>query len=155
MSAQKKKKRESIIKGYFDGVQKDIEDNAILNLVATFEKLIFNKIPAATNNSKQILASNYVFNDPFSSSIQSFVKTHEDINNISGVLSILSGNISVTLENKLREIIEYRNRIAHGKRFGKESLLSVSEILEKLDETIEIALYRNLAQQKAAAGPGR
>lgn len=133
-----KKNRKNIIKEYFDKIQKDIEENTILNLVATFEKIIFIKIPPTINHSKQILSSNYNDQYPFSSSIKSFVKESSDINNISAIQTILTGSISVTLERKLKEIIAQRNRIAHGKRFGRESDLTVNETLEKLDEIIEI-----------------
>lgn len=133
----KKNKREYEIKEYFDRIQKDLEENAILNLVATFEKLIFYKIPNTINNSKRILSSGYHPQEPFSSSIQSFIKKPEDIKNMSAILDILSGSISVTLENKLKEIVHHRNRIAHGKRFGRESTLTVPEALEKLDEVLE------------------
>lgn len=135
---QKKKQREGMIKDYFDGVQKDLEDNTILNLVATFEKLIFNNIPEAINNSKEILNTHYSNQAPFSSSIKSFVKNMQDINAVSAIQGILSGHISTSLGNTLKEIIDYRNRIAHGKRFGKESQITISETLEMLDEVLEV-----------------
>lgn len=135
-----KKQRENMIKEYFDKVQKDLENNTILNLVATFEKLIFHNIPTAINNSKEILNTHYGERDAFSSSIKSFVKSQQDINNVSGIQNILSGNIPVTLENKLKEIIGYRHRIAHGKRFGKESQMTVFETLEILDEALEVVV---------------
>ncbi len=135
---KKKKNRENMIKDYFDTVQKDLEDNTILNLVAAFEKLVFDSIPVAINQSKEILNNHYNKVEPFSSAIKALVKSTQDINNISGIQNILSGNIPVTLENKLKEIIDYRNRIAHGKRFGKNSKLTVWETLEKLDEVLEV-----------------
>lgn len=137
---KKKKQREDMIKEYFDRVQKDLEDNTILNLVATFEKLIFNDIPTAINNSKEILDTHYNNQDPFSASIKSFVKSTQDINAVSAIQGILSGHISTSLGNNLKEIIDYRNRIAHGKRFGKESQITVSETLERLDEVLEVVV---------------
>jgi len=135
---RKKKSREKLINEYFNTVQKDLEDNTILNLVATFEKSVFNNVPTAINQSKDILQSHYSAFEPFSSSIKSFIKSTQDINNISGIQKLLSGNIPMALENKLKEIIDYRNRIAHGKRFGKNSLLTVWETMEKLDEVLEV-----------------
>ena len=137
IAGREKSKREHLIKKYFDKIQKDLEDNAILNLVATFEKLVYYNIPTTINNSKKILNSQYNNQEPFSSSIKSFVKSPQDINNVPAVLSILSGSIPVTLENKLKEIIDHRNRIAHGRRFGKESNVTVIETLERLDEASE------------------
>lgn len=134
---KRKTKRNDVINEYFDEIQKDLKDNAILSLVATFEKLVFYKIPTTIDSSKKILSSEYINHDPFSSSIKSFVKSTQDINNMSAIIGILSGSISVTLERKLKEIIDYRNRIAHGRRFGKESNLSVKETLERLDEVLE------------------
>lgn len=137
---KKKKQRDDMIKEYFDRVQKDLEDNTILNLVATFEKLIFNNIPTAINNSKEILNTHYSNQDPFSSSIKSFVKSTQDINAVSAIQGILSGHISTSLGKNLKEIIDYRNRIAHGKRFGKESQITVSETLERLDEVLKVVV---------------
>ncbi|MEA1967033.1 MAG: hypothetical protein U9N77_02275 [Thermodesulfobacteriota bacterium] len=85
---QKKTKRDHKIKEYFDRIQKDLEDNTILNLVATFEKLIFHKIPITINNSKDILSSRYNENEPFASFIKSFVKSPQDINNLSAIVKI-------------------------------------------------------------------
>jgi len=133
-----KKKREDSISAYFDILQKELEDNAILNLVATFEKLVFDQIPQATTRFKNILVSHYEQQEPFSSSVQAFVKNKQDINNLTGIQNILSGSISVTLENKLRDIFRYRDRIAHGRRFGKDSSLTVFETLESLDETLAV-----------------
>jgi len=134
----KRKNRSNLINDYFDTLQKDLYDFAVLNFVATFEKLIFNRIALAEQASKSILASNYETSAPFATSIKSFVKSKQDINNMSGVLNILSGAISTTLRNKLKEIIDYRNRIAHGKRFGKETDLTVLEIMTCLDEVLEV-----------------
>ncbi len=138
---QKKNQRENKIREYFDSIQRDLEDNTILNLVAIFEKIIFYKIPIAIDNSKKILTRHYDEHNPFSASIESFIKSTQDINKISDIQAILSNNISVTLGNKLKEIIDYRNRIAHGKRFGKETQLTIHQILEILDEVLESIAY--------------
>ncbi len=135
----KRKNRSNLINDYFDTLQKDLYDFAVLNLVATFEKMIFNRVSLAEQKSKTILASSYEMSAPFATSIKSFVKSKQDINNMSGVLNILSGTISTTLRNRLKEIIDYRNRIAHGKRFGKETDLTVLEIMACLDEVLEVA----------------
>jgi hypothetical protein len=132
-----KKKRNSLINEYFDVLQKDLEDSAVLNLVAVFESIAFNNIPSVVDKSKKKLSSHYIQSDPFSSSVKSFVKSTQDIKNISTIVDILSGNIPISLENDLKKIIDYRNRIAHGKRFGSTSDLSVRATIEKLDEVLE------------------
>lgn len=135
---KKKKNREKYINEYFDNLQKELTDNAILCLVATFEKLIFNKIPFVIETAKETLADNYDNGNPFSKTIKSFVKDTNNINKISDIQNLLIGNISMRLSNKLKEIIDYRHRIAHGRRFGQDTLLTVDEVLESLNEVINL-----------------
>jgi len=48
------------------------------------------------------------------------------------------GKSNIPLVARLTEIINYRNRLAHGKRFGQETTLTLEETLSVLDEILEI-----------------
>lgn len=136
----KKKNRDDAIKEYFDGMQKILEDNAIVNLVAVFEKVTFDSLNLATDDAKRLLDANYDEDMPFSSCITALVKTKDDVNNLSGLHSLASGTMSTSLAKDLKDIIEYRNRVAHGKRFGREIGKTVKDVLETLDEALLIVM---------------
>lgn len=137
---KKKSEREEEINSYFDQLQNSLRDGAVIEMVGIFERLLFLRIADTTNFAVNILEKNYSTEKPFSNSIKSFVKNKGDINNLSGLKQILLGNISDALHGKLREIIDYRNRIAHGRRFGRDSILTVENILEDLDKLLKTIL---------------
>ena len=134
----KKKNRDDAIKEYFDNMQKILEDNVIVNMVAVFERLTFESLNLATDNARKVLKENYREDKPFSSSVAALVKTKDDINNLSGIHSLATGSMTTSLAKDLKEIIEYRNRVAHGKRFGNETTKTVKNVLEVLDEALTI-----------------
>lgn len=134
----KKKNRDDAIKEYFDNMQKILEDNVIVNMVAVFERLTFESLNLATDNARKVLKENYREDKPFSSSVAALVKTKDDINNLSGIHSLATGSMTTSLAKDLKEIIEYRNRVAHGKRFGNETTKTVKDVLEVLDEALTI-----------------
>ncbi len=130
-------RREDLIQDYFDGMQRIIMDNAVLNLVAVFEKEVHALATQASGRAKQVVGRHYDSNQPYAASIENFVKNaNEDINNLKGFCEIADACMSRSLSSDLNEIINYRNRLAHGKRFGKEIGKSVQEVLETLDQAL-------------------
>jgi len=50
---------------------------------------------------------------------------------------MLSGKISESLSIKLNEIISYRNRIAHCKRFGDDTDLTLEDVFVTLSQILQ------------------
>ncbi len=142
----KKTQDEHLIDDYFDQLRTEIEELYILNIITTFERMVFNKINNAYGVIKDIVTIEY--NKRYSKknkpvplyhSAVSFIKDKEDIHNLSGVRKVLEKQISEELLEDLKEIIEYRNWLSHGKRrnIGKASTLNIDEIKEILMKIID------------------
>jgi hypothetical protein len=134
----KKKDRKETIENYFDSLQQQIFDNSFVDLVATFERIIFIKIGNSSGLLRRIVKENYSAQYPFSIAIEGFIKDSNTINRLSSIQKILDGGISNYLSEQLKNIIDYRNRITHGKRFGSETTLTMKKALEILNEILDL-----------------
>jgi len=122
---------------FFDSLQQDLIDSYFINIVATFEKIIFSKIPTAVGDTRKIVKDNYDENGPFGLVIGRFIKATNDFNNLSNIKELLRGKIPSDLFDGFDEIVNYRNRIAHGKRFGEETTLNLEDLIYNLDNIIQ------------------
>lgn len=134
----KKKGRKETIENYFDSLQQQIFDNSFVDLVATFERIIFIKIGNSSGLLRRIVKENYSAQYPFSIAIEGFIKDSNTINRLSSIQKILDGGISNYLSEHLKNVIDYRNRITHGKRFGSETTLTMKKTLEILNEVLDL-----------------
>ncbi len=137
------KRRSSIhVKEYFDEeLQQSILDYALLDIVATFERILFLKIDNASGEIKRIVNNNYPTPAPLSKMSESFIRNKEDISNLAGIAKLLEGKIPQRLSSQLSIIREHRNWIAHGKRsVGQPSHLTIQEIHDILQEILDTVL---------------
>lgn len=125
------------LKTYFDEMQQKIVDLYFLDLVAIFEKIIFNSIGNASGLIKNIVRGGYDRPAPFHMASESFVKKQEDIYNLSGVKSLVSEKLPREIAERLSEILEHRNWLAHGKRIGKQSTIDIAQLHTYLKDIIE------------------
>lgn len=86
---------------------------------------------------RNIVAENYPQESPFHLTIRSFIKDANEINNLATVQKMLTGKISESLSEQLDDIISYRNRVAHGKRFGEDTDLTLKDVLKILSEIVQ------------------
>ncbi|MCP4104248.1 MAG: hypothetical protein GY749_01710 [Desulfobacteraceae bacterium] len=135
-----------IIADYFDQLYTEITELYILNIITTFERMVFNKIDNAYGVIKDIVTveynKRYSKKDkpaPLYHSAVSFIKVKEDIHNLSGARKVLEKQITEELSEDLKEIIEYRNWLSHGKRrnVGEASILTIEQIKEILMKIID------------------
>lgn len=133
-----KSNRSKEIELFFDNLQQDLIDSYFINIVATFEKIIFSIIPNAVGDTRKIVNENYDDKKPFKPMIDRFVKDTNDFNNLSNIKELLRGKIASDLYEVFDEIINYRNRIAHGKRFGEETTLNLEDLTCNLDSIIQL-----------------
>ncbi|RLC10006.1 MAG: hypothetical protein DRI57_21080 [Deltaproteobacteria bacterium] len=136
-AAEKAKNRKKVIGEYFEEIQEKLFESNFLKIVAVFEKIVFKKLGNAAGEAEKVLNKNYGRSHPFHSSIRRFVRSPSDVNNLRGVRDIMYGESNIPLAAKLGEIINYRNRLAHGKRFGQETTLTLEESLSVLNEILE------------------
>ncbi|MCP4113369.1 MAG: hypothetical protein GY749_48865, partial [Desulfobacteraceae bacterium] len=140
---KKKNMQKQIIKDHFDNLKTESKEFYILNMITTFENIMFKRIQQARGEIKKIIKKGYKDNNAlsFSFSAMSFIKTDKDIYSLNGVKAILEKQLQSTnpsLINDLHEIIGHRDFLSHGKRFTDttESTFTITEIKDKLIEII-------------------
>jgi len=122
-----KKDKDKAVKVYFDKLYERIEEHYALELISTFEGLMFDQFGDTAGVIKGFVKSGYERmqkkneHTPLYLSASSFIKTKEDIRSLSGAKNILEKQISEELHEELKEIIAYRNWLSHGKNYGKRS----------------------------------
>lgn len=135
-SVKKTRDRKKVIEKYFEEIQEKLFESTFLEIVAVFERIVFKKLGNAVGEAEKVLNKNYGRSHPFHSSIRRFVRSPSDVNNLRGVRDIMYGESNIPLATELAEITNYRNRLAHGKRFGQETTLTLEETLSVLDEIL-------------------
>ncbi len=128
---KKSKNPAQVIDTYFDKLNGQILEYAFLELLSKFEAIVIDKIKNASGNMKQTLSINYELYD-FRSCTDRFVKTADDFSSLNRIVLLLENKISPELFASLKEMVKYRDRLAHGKRFNNEI------ILNNLEESIEV-----------------
>jgi hypothetical protein len=83
----------------------------------------------ASGEISKIVKQKYNSN-PFHEFSTDFVKTSKDVDKLSIIKAIISPKLPAELSKKFAEVIDFRNRLAHGKRFGEQSLMSFDEITQ-------------------------
>lgn len=126
------------IESYFDKLRNQVIDNAFVEMVATFERIVFTKIDNATGLTRKIVREHYERGNPFHIAIISFIKSSDEINRLSSLYNILHGRIPNDLSDRFEEIISYRNRVTHGRRFGEDTYLTLQDVSETLDKILKI-----------------
>ena len=129
--AEKTRNRRNDEEEFFDDIKTKIREFCFLDIVSTFEKLMFKKLQNALGNARTIVKNKYPRKDPFGICVGSFIKNREDIRYLGGLSHVLEGKLPKDLQTKLGQIIVYRNQLAHGERSGEAIELT-------LDETVEI-----------------
>ena len=121
----KKKDKEKDTEAHFDSLCERIEEHYALELISTFEGLVFDRFGDTAGVIRKVVKSGYERMrknhkpTPLYHSASSFIKNKEDIRSLSGASSILEKQISEELHEELEEIIDYRNWLSHGKNYGK------------------------------------
>ena len=130
------KDRKEFIGLKIDAMVSAIEEVIILGLVADFESIVFDRVENASGVISKIVKNKYK-EKPFKDFSTDFVKTVKDIDKLSVIKAIVSTSLPVELSKEFSEVIDFRNRLAHGKRFGEHSLMSFDEIAKTLDKVLE------------------
>ena len=129
------KDRKGFISTKMDIMVQSMDELIILGLVSDFEKIIFDRVDNASGEISKIVKRKYNSN-PFKEFSTDFVKTLKDIDKLSIIRTIVAPKLPEELSNKFTEVVDLRNRLAHGKRFGEQSLMSFDEIAKTLDDVL-------------------
>lgn len=135
--AEKTKNRKKDEEEFFDDIKSKLNEFCFLDIVSTFEKLVFKKLENALGNVRAVVKKGYQRKDPFGICVVSFIKDKDDIRYLGGLSNILKGHLVENLRSDMNKIIDYRNRLAHGDRSGEEIQLTLNETVEILETILE------------------
>lgn len=121
---------------FVDNLTRATYDNAVMAIVATFEKIVFAKYRTSYGSIKALINNHAVKPLDYFDSKEKFV--NDKIEYLSGIFNLLDGQIDKGLFDKLKVIKEHRNYIAHGKRDSKPPAveITIDEIAYILDSII-------------------
>lgn len=129
------KDRKALVNSKMEEMVNSMDELIVLGLVSDFEKIVFDRLENASGEISKIVKEKYK-GVPFNKFSLDFVKTAKEIDKLSVIKSIISPKLPVELVEKFAEVVEFRNRLAHGKRFGKQSMLTYDEIAQTLDDVL-------------------
>jgi hypothetical protein len=139
ISSKKVKNKTQVIDSYFDKLNEQVLEYTFLELFANFEAVVLEKISNASGNMSSILSERYEYSE-FNSFTGRFIKTEKDFGSLNRILILLENKISADLYADLKNMVKYRDRLAHGKRFNHEIILDNLEesrnVLTKILEEI-------------------
>jgi len=139
---KKGSKKNVVIAKHFDNLYQSIEKRHISELISTFERIVLERFVDTSEEIKTIVKSEYEKRRKKEQRVplyhSTFIKTRDNIHNLSGIRDILAPQLSDELKKQLKEITEYRNWLSHGERndVGKESPLGFKDIYEILTDII-------------------
>lgn len=134
----KQKNKQDSLRLKFTELSHFHRENTIISVVAEFERLIFIKINVSSVQIKDVVHNGYTTGHPMHTFRVAFVKEEEDIFNLTGFNKFLDSH--PTTKNELKEIIEFRNYLAHGKRLkvGQQSNKTLEQIITILDNILTL-----------------
>jgi hypothetical protein len=136
---KKRADRGVALEEYFDSLEQSLFDQYLLRMVATFERLAFEKLTAAVGAARTAVEENYPAGSPFSRAAKYLVKgVTEDFTSLADIEKLLA-SYPQSASKELQELREHRNWIAHGGRVGRQSRFSrIEEVHKTLSELLDL-----------------
>lgn len=130
-----KKGRKETVALKMDAMYQSIEELIVIGLISDFEKIIFDRVDNTSGEISKIVKQRYN-SEPFREFSTDFIKTSKEIDKLSVIKKIIEPKLPEGLGKKFTDVIDFRNRLAHGKRFGKHLLLPFDDIAQVLDDVL-------------------
>ena len=118
----------------FDDTDEMLRDLFVVELVATFERIVFALAGTAIGAFRKAIDQTPELT-PFYDFRARFISKTESIGNLGGMREILK-DISVNYE-RIKAVIDYRDWVAHGKRFGRKRVIFS---IEEAHDDLQLAL---------------
>lgn len=132
-------KNEKSLDKIFDDIDEKVSESFFIALVASFEKILFNKFGNTYGEIKKLVKEKYVSPKPMHKYGESFIKDISNTDSLAALKNIIVHQLSAETQKQFESIIEHRNYLAHGKRFGKAAtILEPEDVLLILDEILEV-----------------
>lgn len=129
-------KKENKASDFVRNLKRTTTEAFLISLVSVFERVVFAKYKTSYGAIKTTIGSSKDTTIDFYRTREKIVGDASD--KLHAIINIIDGQIDGELLRKLKIIKEYRDFIAHGKRFGAEPAVSLtlSEIATTLDKII-------------------
>ncbi len=116
-----------------DSAYTELQDLTIVSLIAIFEKIIIKHIFDICIKDSSLLK------DEFSKTAMEYVTKLKDRWSLMNILDIYKSIVSSNVVGEIKQIIEYRNWVAHGKKNNKPLSLSPEIAYQRLSAFIKQA----------------
>jgi len=121
---------------FADNLTRTAYENSVVSLVATFERVVFAKYRTSYGTLKNVVSASATRPLDYFKTRENFI--YDNIDKLSGIIYLIEGHITTELLQKLKQIKDHRNYIAHGKRdvAPPDVELKLDEMAKVLDEVI-------------------
>lgn len=121
---------------FADQISRTAYESSVVSLVSTFERVVFAKYKTTYGRLKKVIKDNSPNPMDYYKSRENFL--NGNIDKLSGIIYLIEGHISSELLQKLKQLKDHRNYIAHGKRDVAPPAveMKLAEIAKTLDDVI-------------------
>ncbi len=127
---------------YINNINRLTYENAVISLVSTFEKIVFEKYRNTFGTIKKVVNTHTASPLDYYKIRIKLIKSENDINRLHNIIEMLKGHLPESLYEEVSKIKSYRDYLAHGKRYSitidvEPPLQAIAEILDKVLFEIE------------------
>lgn len=132
----------SVAQKYINNINQLTYENAVISLVSTFEKIVFEKYRNTFGAIKKLVNTHAISPLDYYKIREKLVKSENEINRLHNIIEMLKGHLPDSLYDEVVKIKNYRDYLAHGKRYSsvvddEPSLQAIAETLDKVLFEIE------------------
>lgn len=124
---------------YIDNISQLSYENAIIALVSTFEKIVFDKYRLTYGAIKTVINVHTQAPLNYYKIRERLVKSENDINRLHNIIELIKGFLPENLCLEVIKIKSYRDFLAHGKRYS--STIDIEPTLQQIAETLDKVLF--------------
>ncbi|MCP4132519.1 MAG: hypothetical protein GY754_16215 [bacterium] len=133
----KKTSTKNPLNDYLDNLYAIIEESCYIKVISDFEKIVFDKFKNASGEIKKNVEGILEDEFPFSKCEKKFVISESEVDKISKVLPIIENKIGKEDFSNLTDFINYRNYLAHGKRFVPSEVVLSFQTKYSFDDVVD------------------
>lgn len=134
--------KETTALAFTDRMVRIVYENSVVCITSAFERIVFTKYRTAYGKVRSVVKEQSQPPMDYYKAREKFI--NGGIDKLSGIISLIEGHVSNDIFDKLKQIKDHRNYIAHGKRDVAPPAveMTIDEIAQALDEAIiEIESY--------------